>query len=100
MGRIIFCHVHLYQAAKAEDRGEYIVEVMGDTSRKLAYRLHLLGLAQLRLQLPVLSDVANVALNNLDFVNQVDITDKLYLDLSSILCGQGEIIVADIFFFL
>src|SRR5262249_31165376 len=43
--------------AVTDDHAEQIVKIMGDTTRELADRLHLLGLAQLPLQKPPLADI-------------------------------------------
>ena len=55
--RIGLGHLELHHAGKAEDGGEYVVEVMGDAACELSDRLHLLGLAQLILQGLLLGDV-------------------------------------------
>ena len=45
------------QLGVAEDRGQEIVEVVGDAAGELADRIHLLRLDQLRFELPAFGDI-------------------------------------------
>ena len=48
-------------SAVADDDGEQVVEIVSDTARELSHRLHLLGLAVLRLEPLAVSRVGNDA---------------------------------------
>ncbi len=52
---------------RARNNGKHVVEVMGDTARQLAYRLHLLCLDELLLGRALLGDIPNERIYDVTF---------------------------------
>ena len=57
----VLCHLHFQHVSIADYCGKDIIEIMGDTSCKLAYCFHLLGLKKLGLKFFAIGNVPDNA---------------------------------------